>query len=176
VIASATFILISVDAFRRDRNVETGTRSGVGGFDLVVESLLPVVHDLNGADGRRELNLAGLEGATVEPFRLRPGDDASCLNLYVPQNPRILGARDDFLAAGRFNFQGSLASTAEEHENPWRLLQRTFSDGAIPVIADNNSMTYVLTGARRDMVVKWEEVYPPPARQRPAGQHFRASS
>ena len=46
--------------------------------------------------------------------------------------------------AGRFRFQSSLASTAEDQVNPWRLLQRTEPDGAIPVIADANSMTYVL--------------------------------
>ena len=39
VIASATFILISVDAFRRDGAAATGDpRSGVGGYQLLVET------------------------------------------------------------------------------------------------------------------------------------------
>ena len=42
---------------------------------------------------------------TFEPFRLLPGDDASCLNLYEPRNPRILAPTDAFLAKGRFAFQ-----------------------------------------------------------------------
>ena len=66
---------------------------------------------------------------TIEPFRLLPGDDASCLNLYEPRNPRILAPRDAFLAEGRFAFQDSLASTEAERANPWLLLNRDFPDG-----------------------------------------------
>lgn len=146
VIASATFILIAVDAFRRgDELANAGPSSGVGGYGLLVETLLPVVHDLSTAEGREALNLFGLEESVrFEPFRLLPGDDASCLNLYEPQNPRIIAPTDAFLAQGRFSFQGSLASTDAERANPWLLLLRQEPDGAIPVIADANSMTYVL--------------------------------
>jgi putative ABC transport system permease protein len=146
VIASATFILISVDAFRRgDTQRETGPHSGVGGYSLIVETLLPVVQDPNSRAGRDALNLFDLDpSVTFEPFRLLPGDDASCLNLYEPKNPRILAPTDAFLAKGRFAFQSSLATGDAERANPWLLLTRRESDGAIPVIADANSMTYVL--------------------------------
>ncbi len=146
VIASATFILISVEAFRRgDRLPDTGPGSGVGGYDLIVETLLPVVRDLNSREGREALNLAGLDqSVTFEPLRLLPGDDASCLNLYEPRNPRIVAARESFLRERRFAFQSSVATTDEEHANPWLLLDREEPDGAVPVIADANSMTYVL--------------------------------
>jgi ABC-type lipoprotein release transport system permease subunit len=145
VVASATFILISVDAFRRDTGQAVGDRaSGTGGYALFVETLVPVAHDPNTREGRQALNLAGVEGATIEPFRLLPGDDASCLNLYVPTRPRILGATDTFIGQGRFAFQDSLAVTEEDRANPWRLLQRREPDGAIPAIVDANSLTYVL--------------------------------
>jgi hypothetical protein len=81
---------------------------------------------------------------TVEPFRLLPGDDASCLNLYEPTNPRILGAGRRFLEAGRFSFQGSLAAADADRANPWQLLTQTLPGDVIPVAADANSMTYVL--------------------------------
>ncbi|HVH29710.1 MAG TPA: FtsX-like permease family protein [Vicinamibacterales bacterium] len=152
IIASATFVLIAVDAFRRDSPVPTDDRrSGVGGYQLLVESLLPVVHDPNSREGRQTLNLSSLgPSVSIEPFRLLPGDDASCLNLYEPRNPRILAPRDSFLAEGRFAFQDSLAATDAERANPWLLLNRAESGGPgpvvpiIPVIADANSMTYVL--------------------------------
>lgn len=145
VMASATFVLISVDAFRRDDLALAGNpRSGIGGYTLIVETLLPVVHDPNAPAGRDALNLFDLEDVTFEPFRLLPGDDASCLNLYAPRNPRILAPRDSFLTAGRFLFQDSLASSDAEAANPWLLLNRVEPDGAVPVIADANSMTYVL--------------------------------
>ncbi len=154
VIASATFILISVDAFRRDEGGgATDRQSGVGGYSVMVESLLPVLYDPATEEGRRELNLAGLGNVAIEPVRLLPGDDASCLNLYQPTNPRIIGVREPFIAAGRFSFQDSLAATGEERANPWLLLRRAEPDGAIPVIADANSMTYVLHRALGDDVV-----------------------
>jgi len=112
-----------------------------------------VVHDPNTREGRDALNLFGLEHVTFEPFRLLPGDDASCLNLYEPVNPRILAPRDSFLQAGRFVFQDSLAVSEAEAANPWLLLKRTEADGAVPVIADSNSMTYVLHRALGEDIV-----------------------
>jgi hypothetical protein len=144
VLASATFMLVSVDAFRRGDVTDASPRSGVGGYSLIVETLLPIAHDPNTEAGRQALNLFDLDRASIEPFRLLPGDDTSCLNLYEPTSPRILAPRDSFLAAGRFTFQSSLASTDAERENPWQLLHRAEEDGAVPVIADANSMTYVL--------------------------------
>jgi ABC-type lipoprotein release transport system permease subunit len=145
VIACATFILIAVDAFRRDDVVASADRrSGTGGYTLIVETLLPVAHDPNTSEGRQALNLFGLDDIRFEPFRLLPGDDASCLNLYEPTNPRIIAPTASFLAGGRFSFQDSLAQTPAERENPWLLLNGTDPDGAVPVIADANSATYVL--------------------------------
>jgi hypothetical protein len=146
VIASATFILLAVDAFRRDgTGALDDPHAGTGGYPLMIESLLPVARDPNTPEGREALNLTSLDPSiSFEPFRLRPGDDASCLNLYEPRNPRILAARDRFLTAGRFAFQSSLSTTEAERANPWLLLKRAMPDGAVPVIADANSMTYVL--------------------------------
>jgi ABC-type lipoprotein release transport system permease subunit len=151
LIASAAFIIVAVDAFRRgDTESALDRKSGSGGFPLLAESLLPLVHDPNTAEGREALNFvseqdaAALRGVTFTRFRVRPGDDASCLNLYQPRNPRILAATDDFINSGRFTFQDHLASTTEENNNPWLLLNAEAADGAIPVIADANSMTYVL--------------------------------
>jgi hypothetical protein len=155
VIAAATFILISVEAFRRgDQLTDTGPRTGVGGYDLLIETVLPVVHDPNTREGREALNLFDLDSAVAfEPLRLLPGDDASCLNLYEPRSPRIVAARQSFLNEGRFAFQGSLAATDAERRNPWLLLERSEADGAIPVIADANSMTYVLHKKLGDEIV-----------------------
>jgi putative ABC transport system permease protein len=149
VIASATFILLSVDAFRKDAPSATDRHSGVGGYPLLVNLLLPIANDPNGRDGRDALGLGEmpLDQLAIEPFRVRPGDDASCLNLYEPANPRIMGVGRSFVDAGRFAFQDSIASTAAERANPWQLLNRAIDGGGdtiVPVVADANSMTYVL--------------------------------
>jgi ABC-type antimicrobial peptide transport system permease subunit len=78
------------------------------------------------------------------PFRVRPGDDASCLNLYQTSDPRILGVPANFVSEDRFSFQSSLATQPVEKANPWTLLDQPLPDGAIPVIGDANSLTYVL--------------------------------
>jgi hypothetical protein len=155
VIASATFMLISVDAFRRgEMPTETGIHSGLGGYSLFLETLLPIVDNPNSPEGREALSLFDLdEAVSFEPMRLLPGDDASCLNLYEPRNPRILAPTDAFLAKARFAFQASSAATDAERANPWLLLQRTEPDGAIPVIGDTNSMTYVLHKQLGDDIV-----------------------
>ncbi|MEK6300808.1 MAG: FtsX-like permease family protein [Acidobacteriota bacterium] len=150
LIASAAFIIVAVDAFKRDTgDARLERKSGNGGFPLLAESMLPIYHDPNTNEGREALNLAVQKGfdpgsVSFTRFRVRPGDDASCLNLYQPRNPRILGAGEGFIQSGRFVFQDSLAESREEKENPWLLLNREPADGAIPVIADANSMTYVL--------------------------------
>jgi putative ABC transport system permease protein len=150
LIASAAFIIVSVDAFRhREGTSSFDRKSGNGGFHLLAESLLPLVRDPNSKEGRQALNLTSdpsspLGTSTLVRFRMNPGDDASCLNLYQPRNPKIIAPSDDFVRANRFAFGSSLAATNEERDNPWLLLHRQFPDGAIPVIGDGNSLTYVL--------------------------------
>ncbi len=158
LIAVATFIIVSVDVFRREGELSLDRHSGVGGFALLAESSLPLYHNPNTLTGKEDLNLsqdaiASLEQVTFSRLRFRPGDDASCLNLYRPRNPRILGAPADFVEQGRFSFQSSLAATAEEIQNPWLLLESVTSDGAIPAIADSTSMAYVLHLGLGDEIV-----------------------
>jgi putative ABC transport system permease protein len=158
VVASATFILISVDAFRRSGDASpTDIHSGTGGYALIVETTVPIAQDPNGPDGRELLGLPAASDVSVTPFRLLPGDDASCLNLYEPRQPRILGVPATFIDEGRFVFQSSLDRTDEERANPWLLLRRRIGDDsaseAIPVIADANSMTYVLHKQLGDDIV-----------------------
>jgi putative ABC transport system permease protein len=153
VIASAAFIVISVDAFRRGPIDPRDRRSGTGGFPLLVDLNLPLVHDPNSRDGREALGLDGVQNISLVPFRVLPGEDASCLNLYQPVNPRMLGAPRAFLDAGRFSFQESLASSEQDRANPWRLLEQPQPDGTIPVVADANSMTYVLHKSLGDLIL-----------------------
>lgn len=174
LIASAAFIIVSVDAFRRnDGKGALNKKSGSGGYPLLAESLLPLVHDPNTPDGREALNLltgddgaAVLAGIAFTRFRVRPGDDASCLNLYQPRNPRVLAPTNDFLQAGRFSFQDALAQTEGEKSNPWLLLNKETADGAIPVIADANSLTYVLHLKLGDVLTLEEGNGQPSARLR----------
>jgi putative ABC transport system permease protein len=159
LIASATFVIVSVEAFRHDPGkISMDKASGIGGFPLYAESALPVLHDLNTEAGKEALSLSSreadaLEGVRFTQFRFRPGDDASCLNLYAPQEPRILGVPKAFLTAGRFSFQDSMAGTPEEERNPWLLLDTKPGDAVVPAIGDANTIRYILQRALGDEIV-----------------------
>ena len=152
LIAFAAFIIVAVDAFRREGGGDVLDRaSGTGGYTLLADTLLPVVHDPSTAEGQdelfvRDLFAAGepLAGVTLARFRLRPGEDASCLNLYQAKDPRVLAPSAAFVAEGRFGFGATAAQTPAEEANPWLLLDREFDDGAIPAIADATSLAYAL--------------------------------
>lgn len=151
LVASAAFIVVAVDAFRQGKREDTADRkSGAGGYALLAESVLPLAHDPNTAEGREALNLNVtadndvLARVRFARFRVRPGDDASCLNLYQPREPRLLAAPPDFVRENRFAFQDTLPASAQERANPWLLLERDAGDGALPAIADAKSLAYVL--------------------------------
>jgi hypothetical protein len=147
LVAFASFVVVSVGAFRHTGPADTGPKSETGGYALFARSVLPLHHDPGTAAGRAALGLDGVpELATTRlaRFRLKPGEDASCLNLYRPERPTVIAPTSAFLEEGRFAFHKSLAVTDAERANPWRLLGRDAEDGAIPVIADAGALAYVL--------------------------------
>jgi predicted lysophospholipase L1 biosynthesis ABC-type transport system permease subunit len=84
LLACGSFLIVSIGVFRLDANRDATLRtSGTGGFALIGESTMPVVQDLNTRPGREFFGLAAedLAGVNVVPFRVRAGDEASCLNL-----------------------------------------------------------------------------------------------
>jgi ABC-type lipoprotein release transport system permease subunit len=158
LIGAAVFLIVSIEAFRKDESASTrDRRSGTGGFALVAETMLPIFQDPSTDEGRDALNLqpdqSGSAGPhTIYRLRLRPGDDASCLNLYRPQRPRVVGIPRTLADQNRFTFARSLAATDEERANPWRLLERREESGAIPAIVDATSLQYVLHASLGDEI------------------------
>ena len=148
LVGCACFVIVAVGANRhveRKQGTITHTESGTGGFALVAESDIPLHHDLNSREGQFELGFSDSDSDTtteaqIFSFRLLPGEDASCLNLYRPQKPRILGASHDFIERGGFQFQETTAAK----ENPWELLESELEPGVIPAIGDYNSVQWIL--------------------------------
>ena len=161
LVASATFVIAALQAFHLEAEPSSHARtSGTGGFSLFAEAAAGLPYDLNTPHGRDSLNLdpsaqKALAGVDVIPFRLRPGDDASCLNLYLPTRQRIIGATDAMIARGGFAFSSTLAKRQDEEQNPWSLLKRSFDDGAIPVIGDEAAVLWQLhLGLGQDLLIK----------------------
>lgn len=142
LVAGATFVIVAAGTHRQ---VEWADDPGAGGFALVAEAEIPLHQDLNSADGRLELGLTtGLDAVRFFPFRVLPGDDVSCLNLYRPQTPRVLGAPAEFIQRGGWPFRQTLALTPDERANPWQLLQRDLGPGVVPAIGDFHSAQWIL--------------------------------
>jgi len=148
LIAAATFLIVAVAAGRRNPAVETPElNSGNGGFRLAGESTQPILPDLNTPTGREKVQLTGPPGSTDADllaksqffaFRVRPGENASCLNIYQTHLPTILGVPKSLIDRGGFRFIGA------REPNPWTELEQTQADGTIPVFGDANTLQYSL--------------------------------
>lgn len=144
LLASATFVVVAVEAFHREPAGDFFKNDGgSGGYRLVAQTAVPLYQDLGDPKMLAELDVPEdivAKIQAVESLRVQPGDDASCLNLYKPLEPRRLGVPESFINRGGFAFSGAL----EPVENPWTLLDKTFPDGALPAIVDANSAQYNL--------------------------------
>lgn len=128
MMAGGIFLVIAVNAFRLSADADpTDRHSGTGGFALIGESTLPIYEDLNASAGWDAFGLDEkvMKAVKVVPFRVREGDDASCLNLNRAQNPVLCGVNPKHLAdRGAFAFV----------EGSWDKL--TSAPTEIPAIAD----------------------------------------
>lgn len=102
LIAFATFLLISLEAFRHP----PASALAFGKFRYIGESQSPIYEAIDGA----------------LMLRVRPGEDASCLNLYAPTRPKVVALPLGLVPA----------------------LDQPLPDGAIPAAADANSLQYIL--------------------------------
>ena len=147
LVASASFVIVAVGAYGLRFGEETrDLDSGAGGFDLVAESDVSILADLTSVDGRYDLGFGReaselVGGNEIVAFRTVPGDDISCLNLFQPERPRLIGAPPGFVERGGFRFQ-SLVDGAGD--NPWALLEEDLGPGVVPAIGDFNSVMWIL--------------------------------
>jgi ABC-type antimicrobial peptide transport system permease subunit len=154
--AVASFLIVALSAFRL-----VPTEGGTGGYDLIATSDLSVYFDLNTPEGRRELGFSSddeksLAGVTVASFRVRGGEDASCLNLYQTSQPRVVGVPNEF-GGGQFAWAG--VSIPRESKDPprlnpknttgkgnsiWKVLDTVIDESVIPIVLDKNTAAYSL--------------------------------
>ena len=143
LVACACFVIVAVGMFRSNLPQDSLDRtSGTGGFSLVATSDIPLLQDLSDSDARFDLGIPDsniLDAARFFPFRVLPGDDTSCLNLYEPQQPRVLGVPASMVQRGGFS-----VDTPEPTNAPWRLLDQDLGEGVIPAFGDHESVLWIL--------------------------------
>jgi ABC-type lipoprotein release transport system permease subunit len=146
LLAAATFLIVAVESFHKEADAGfLATSGGSGGFALVAETDVPLFQDLNRPDVRRELGLTNgwLSSARFFAFRVRGGDDASCLNLYRPLEPRVMGVPQKLLDQKRFHFVSVLGAT-DPNAVSWACLNEKTQDGTIPAVLDANTAQWIL--------------------------------
>lgn len=151
LIAVATFLIVAISSFRL-RPKEDAT----GGMNWIAESAQPIFADLSTTAGQDEILGERLDANKWRSFyslRVKPGQDASCNNLYQATQPKVLGVpaawieRFDKSGITPMAWAGSLAATAEQKSNPWRLLDgagERKSNEPIPCVIDKNTAMYSL--------------------------------
>lgn len=144
LLACGSFLIASIGAFRLDANAKSDSRgSGTAGFELIAETSIAVVQNLNSDAGRDFYGLSAnqLEGVQFVPFRVLEGEDASCLNLNRAQRPRLLGVNATHLAERKaFTF----SKTSPKSDNPWTLLDGDLGPDVVPAIGDAASIQWSL--------------------------------
>jgi hypothetical protein len=162
LLACGSFIIVAVGANRLEAGRDAQKRSsGTGGFALMGDSTLPVVHDLNTERGRDffGLDANAMPGVEVVPIRVHAGDDASCLNLNRAQKPRLLGIDPNALAGRKaFTFTDEMRVAGERG---WNLLDSQIGPASpllpgwvreIPAIGDQNSILWAMGKKVGDMI------------------------
>ncbi|MCL2005326.1 MAG: ABC transporter permease [Planctomycetaceae bacterium] len=143
LIASTTFLVLSISAFRLDPPDTVG---------FIAETAFPVYADIRTPEGRAQLGIQpddeqflaeSVDTSTWYSFRMKDGDSSSCLNLYKTGNPRILGVPNVYASV--------LVPPSGSHGVPLTDMN------AVPVILDQNTAMYAL-----HLSGKMGEVFPLP--------------
>jgi ABC-type lipoprotein release transport system permease subunit len=153
LLAAASFLIVAVESFHKGPDQEFAKKTGgSGGFAFYAESNTPIFEDLDDAETRHrhELDQPDLAHVTLYPCRVQAGDDASCLSLYKPLKPRVMGISKTLIDRGGFHFGGSVAKTDADKKNPWLLLEAD-TDKGIPAIIDANTAQWILKVGLNDV-------------------------
>ncbi len=152
--AAATFLIVAISAFQLD----TG-EGGTGGFEFTATSDQPIHYDLNAPDGRRELGFSDrrqpgqlisdeqlLSKWQFYSLRVAAGEDASCLNLYQPTQPRVLGVPQSLIERGGFEWADVAKGFVDK---PWTSLDDDlgYDDSGrpiVPAVLDMSTAVYSL--------------------------------
>jgi len=146
MLAAGTFLVLSVSVHRLGAVDDVTIReSGTGGFSLIGTSSLPVLVDLNSERGRAAFALEeeNWDGVSVVPMRVNAGDEASCLNLHLSSNPRLVGVRrEDLSSRAAFRFARMVEDELIDGD-PWSLLDWKPGE-PVPAIGDHAALTWAL--------------------------------
>jgi len=149
LMAAACFLILSMSAFQL-----APTDAGVGGFDLIGQTAQPYFRELSDATVQQELfgqQAAALSDTTVVAARVRPGQDASCNNLYKAAQPTVLGMptrlADLYETKTLTPFAWAATERLPAETSPWRSLETPASgtsEDPVPMVLDQATAMWAL--------------------------------
>jgi putative ABC transport system permease protein len=159
LLACGLFIVFTVGANRHNSLEDAERRdSGTGGFALYGESSIPILYDLGSQKGTQFYRLDAIKADDVKyvQFRVKEGDDASCLNLNRVSHPQLIGVVPEELATRKaFTFAGKTDEV--DSENPWMVLEQKLPEGMIPAVADLSVIVWGLGKSVGDVLTYSDE-------------------
>jgi putative ABC transport system permease protein len=155
IMALGVFSIIVTGAYRKTYyGAENIPQSGTGGYQLWVETSIPVPFDLNSAAGKDKLiyeNSKDLDSVRFLQFHSVDGDDASCLNLNQVHKPRLLGIPPEiFDKKHSFSFVNALPGINKDQA--WKELTRKFGNNVYNAFADQTVIQYGLKKSLNDTI------------------------
>jgi hypothetical protein len=164
-LASATFLVVGVGlgAGRVEENPIVRS-SGTGGYPLLAQTSLPVLHPMDDPAGAEALGLPkGLfaSGSVLAMPRV-DGDDASCRQLGSARAPTLLGVDPRRLETrGSFRF-------VDPPDDGWATLTDWQDPTVVPVIGDDATVTWGLHLSKGDELT-WLDGHGAPVRLKVVG-------
>ncbi len=137
LLALGSFTILITGANRKTfYGLDASNDSGTGGYLLWAESTMPVLHNLN--------ELEGVESDwQFSQFFNLEGDDASCLNLNLVNQPQLLGINSrEFDERKSFGFVKLAAAVDAEH--PWLELVNSKTEKIVSAYVDQTVLTWGL--------------------------------
>lgn len=139
LLAAGCFLVVAVGAFRKGKIDVTDKNAGSGGYTLIAETDVPLRSVPTSIDDWKTLlgdrydevkeQVASLDQLSWYGLRLHSGDDVSCLNLYQPTKPRVLGVTLPFANRGGFDVRLYIGLFTNDkiraRFNAWRYLATT---------------------------------------------------
>jgi putative ABC transport system permease protein len=132
------FMVIAVGLNHHNPLTDSDKASGpTGGFDYVAQCSIALTGEIES------------QGDFLA-FRMRAGDDASCLNLNRPGEPTIIAVDEEKM---RQYSPFSFAATAKGQPQDWSMLNDDNpDDNIIPAVTDNNTILWALHKSLGDLL------------------------
>jgi putative ABC transport system permease protein len=155
LLAAATFLIVAVESFHKNANTEFTEGNWDWRLILVGETTVPLFQDMNLWATRNELGMDSQELFRRVQFfhcRVHGSDDASCLNLYKPQQPRVLGIPPALLKYWAPLF--TVAAISKDHQGYGfqSLLDDELDNGTIPAALDATTAEWTLKKKLDDVI------------------------